>query len=325
MHTWVIIGLLAGLVSAVLFASAAAGSIVGLMVLFLLSPLPIAIAGLGWGWSAAAVGAVSGAAIIAIATTPRAAVFHLLALGMPAAVLSYFALLNRETVADPAGPPQTEWYPLGRVVAFAALWGGLLATFALLSTATDIEGLTQQLRATIERMFVRPDMPRPANMPKLTPEQLSQMTSLMVVSFAGITATSWFLLGIANLWLGGWVAAKSGRLVRPWPDLSTLALPRSAPLAFAAAIAGTFLPGIGGLVASGFAGALFAAFMLVGLAIVHHVSRGHAARGMIIAGVYASLLLLNPFSGIIIAMLGLAEPLSPLRRTPQPAPGSPYN
>ena len=319
-----IIGLVAGVVSAALFASAATGTLLGLLVLFLLSPLPVAVAGLGWGWSSATVAAISGAIVIALATTPRGAAFHLLALGLPAAGLSYFALLSRAAAAPDGSNPQIEWYPLGRLLAFTAGWGGVLAALSLLSTASDLDGLRQVLRETIEKSFVRTGGLRPPGAPEFTAEQIRSMTELMVLSFAGVTATCWFLIGVLNLWLGGLVAAKSGRLARPWPDLATLALPRWAPLAFAVAIGATFLPGYGGLIASGFASALFTAFLLVGLAIVHHVTRGHGARPMILGGVYAALLLANPFSSMILAMIGLAEPISPLRRRPTPAPGSPY-
>jgi hypothetical protein len=324
MNGSLLIGLVAGVVSALLFASAATGTLLGVLVLLLLSPLPVAIAGLGWGWPAAAVAALSGAGVVAGATTGRGAIFHLMALGLPAAGLSYFALLSRTATDGETGVQSVEWYPLGRLLAFAAGWAGVLAALSLLSAASDLDGLRTLLRETIERAFLRPAAQRPAGAPQLTADQIKAMTELMVLSFAGITATCWFLIGVLNLWLGGLVAAKSGRLVRPWPALSTLALPRSAPVAFAAAIAATFLPGYGGLIGSGFASALFAAYLLVGLAIIHHVTRGNPARPMILAATYAALMLLGPFGSILVSMIGIAEPISPLRRRPTPAPGSPF-
>jgi hypothetical protein len=316
------IGLLAGLVSAVVFGSANTGSALGLLVLFMVSPMPVAVAGLGWGWRAAAVAAAVGAVLIAGVLTPRAGLFHFLTLGLPAAVLSYFVLLNRD-VADDSGQTRTEWYPLGRVVGYAAIWAGVLAAFALLSTADDIEHLRSQIRTIVDRMFTVPADKRPPGMPQPRPEQVEQITALMVASFAGATATIWFVVGVLNLWLGGLVAAKSGRLARPWPELSTLALPRSMTIALAGSILGMFLPGLPGLMASGFASALFTAFALVGLAIIHRVTLGRPSRGLVLTATYASLMLLSPFSVFILSILGLAEPFSPLRRTPVPYPGSP--
>jgi hypothetical protein len=316
------IGLLAGLVSAVLFGSANTGTVLGLMILFMLSPMPIAVAGLGWGWRAAAVAALAGALIIAVGFSPRAALFFFLTLGLPAAVLSYFMLLNREWVDD-TGTTATEWFPIGRVVGYAALWAGALAAFALLTTADSVDALQAQIRPIVERMFKVPADKRPPGMPEMTREQLDQITSLMTASFPGVTATIWFMIGLLNLWLGGLVAQKSGRLARPWPELSLLAMPRPLPLVLAGTILFTFLPGMTGLVATGFASAIIIAYMLVGLAIVHRITLGKSNRGLILGAVYASLMFANPFSGLGLAVVGLAENFSPLRRNPLPPPGSP--
>lgn len=316
-----LIGLGAGLASAVLFASASTGTMLGIFILFLLSPLPVAIAGLGWQWTSAAVAAAAGAALVAIAGTPRAAIFYLLVLGVPTVVLVYLSLLNRGDPATVAGgtPSGIVWYPLGRVVTAATLWAGALAALALLTTANDIEGLRTVLRATFEKVFVD-GMPVPPGAERGIGEpEVAAFTELMVMSFAGAVATLWLAIAMFNLWLAAVVTRASARLLRPWPDLSAVALPRSLPLAFALAIASTFLlPGYAGLMASGFASALMFAFVLVGLAIIHHVTRGYGMRPAILGAVYATLVIFNPFSSLVLGMVGLAEPISPLRRRPPP-------
>lgn len=316
MQTNLLIGIGAGLLSALLFASASTGTLLGLFVLFFLSPMPIAIAGLGWGWRAAAIAAVAGAGAIGAITTPRGALLHVLAIGVPTAILSYLALLNRD-VRNADGAVATEWYPLGRIVAIAALIAGGLATIALLSTATDMQDLREQLRATVERMTTRPaNMPAPAGMPdSATPEQVGRLTDLVIGVFTASLASMWLGIAMLNLWLAARVVRKSDRLVRPWPDLSQLQLPRALPIALALALAGGFLAGFPGLVASGFASALFMAYMFVGLAIVHHLTRGHAQRPMILAGAYALLIVFGMVAAPALALIGLAEPFSPLRRT----------
>ena len=129
-------------------------------------------------------------------------------------------------------------------------------------------------------------------------------------------ASSWLVLAMVNLWAGGHVTRLSGRLVRPWPDLSALMLPGWMALAFAAAVLASMLPDMAGLVASGFASAFMFAFMLLGLAILHGVTRGSAARPMMLGLVYLSLLFLSPISSMAVAMVGLAEPLLRRRRPP---------
>lgn len=313
-----LIGLGAGVVSALLFASASSGTLLGLLVLFFLTPLPVAITGLGWGWPAAATAAITAPAVIAIVVAPRAAFFHFVALGLPTVILSYLVLLNRGSQDD--GAEAVEWYPIGRIVAIASLWAGGLAALALLTTATNIEGLRASLREMFERVFVQQMQSVQPGGQTLGEPEIAAFTELMVVSFAGAVATMWMAIAMLNLWLAGLVTRASGLLVRPWPELATLALPKQMPITFAAAIALTFLPGYPGLIASGFASAFVFAFLLVGLAILHYVTRGLGARGLILAAVYASLVFLNPFSGLAVATIGLAEPISPLKRKPPPSP-----
>lgn len=312
-----LIGVGAGLVSGLLFASASTGTLVGLLVLVFLTPLPVAIAGLGWGWPSAATAAVTAPVIIAVMLAPRAAALHLVALGVPTVILSYLTLLNRTVGGD--GEERVEWYPIGRIVGISAVLAGCIATLALLTTATDMDGLRATLRETFERGILQQIEAAQPGGQVLGEQEISTFTELMVVSFAGAIATMWMAIAMLNLWLAGLVTRASGILVRPWPELSALVLPRQMALAFAAAIALTFLPGYPGLIASGFASAFIFAFMLVGLAILHYVTRGLTFRGVLLFAVYASLILLNPFSGLAVAMIGLAEPISPLRRKLPPA------
>ena len=317
-----LIGVCAGLVSAMLFASASTGTILGLFVLFFLSPMPVAIAGLGWGWRAAVAAMFAAAVAIAVIGLARSAIFHVLAIGAPTAVMCYLALLNREATAD-AGPTHTEWYPVGRIVAVAALIAGGLAAAGLLSTASDVDGLREQLRATAERALARPPgMPTPAGTPPaISPEQLSGLVNILVAMFTPALSNMWLAIAMLNMWLAAHVVRKSDRLPRPWPDLSELRMPRAMPIALAVAVAATFLPGFAGFIGAGFTSAIILAYMLVGLAIIHNVSRGHSARSTILAGTYVILFVFYVISGPALAMIGLAEPISPLRRKPAP-PGT---
>jgi hypothetical protein len=323
MQTNLIIGLGAGLLSALLFASASTGTVLGLFVLFFLSPMPVAIAGLGWGWRSAAAAAAGAAIAIGLFAAPRGGMFHLLAIGAPTALLSYLALLNREALTV-TGSTSTEWYPLGRIVAIAALIAGGLAAIGLFVTASDVDGLRELLRGTLQRMLSRPaGAPVPAGAPEvITPEQITSLADVLIGLFTASLATTWFAVAMLNMWLAGHVVRKSERLVRPWPDLSELRLPTGLPIALALALAGSFVGGFAGLIASGFASAIMMAYVAVGLAILHNLTRGHPLRSMILAGIYASLLLFAVISAPVVALVGLAEPFSPLRRKPPQGPPS---
>jgi len=323
MPTLLLIGIGAGLVSALLFASASTGTVLGVLVLFFLSPLPVAIAGLGWGWMAAALAAASGSLLVAVLGTGRATLFYGLALGLPTAAMSYLVLLNRP-VPNAAGTPggSLEWYPIGHLLSWAALWAGCLATAGLLATASDVEGLRTALRSNFERFLASGGAVPGSEGGGLDENQLAVFVDLMVATFAGAVATLWMGIATFNLWVAGQVTRISNQLQRPWPDLSSIELPRRLPIVFAVAVAATFLPDLLGLIASGFASAILFAYMLVGLAIVHQLTRGMASRPLVLAAVYASLLFLSPFSNLLLALAGIAEPFSPLRRQPAP-PGPP--
>ena len=322
MRTGILIGLGAGLVSALVLVAAATGtSPLVLFFLFFLAPMPIIIVGLGWGWAASGVAAAAAAVAMLGLSQPRAAILHFVAIGLPMAMLAYFIMLNRLVGPAQGGTqPAVEWYPIGRVLAITVLIAGAIAALALFSVASDVAGLEKSIRQAVDR-FANSQLSLPGGEAKTPePEQLDAFAKLMTQSFAAAVASIWMFLAIFNLWLGGLVAKASGRLMRPWPDLSMITLPREAPLAFIGAIGLSFLPGYAGLIASGFAGALFLAYMLVGLAIIHNLTLGLGVRPLVLFATYFALFVFNPFSSIIIAMIAISEPILPFRRGAGPAP-----
>ena len=101
MPTGIIIGLGSGLVSALLFYSAARGGPLLRPFLLFLIPLPSLVAGLGWGWLAAAAAAVSGALMVGAIVGATTVLGYLLALGLPVVLAAYLAYLSRTGSADP--------------------------------------------------------------------------------------------------------------------------------------------------------------------------------------------------------------------------------
>jgi hypothetical protein len=324
MQLAILIAIGAGLASAALYASASTGTVLGVFVLFFMSPMPVAIAGLGWGWASGAIAATVGTLLASFIGGPRSGVVYLVALGAPAAVFSYLALLNRQVALEPeAGNGRagaaTEWYPIGRLVAWASLCAGLIAATALLGTASDAAGVRTALAEVLEKTRLAEAMGTGGR--ALTEREKTAFISLMAVLLPWAIATMWFTVAMLNVWAAGHVTRASGRLIRPWPDLSAITLPPALPLAFGAAVLGTFLTDMPGLIASGFASALMFAFMLQGLALLHRVTRVTSLRPAILGTVYASLLFLQPLSGLAVAMIGLAEPFLRSRIPPQGPPG----
>ena len=124
----VLIGLGAGAAAALLFASAMSGA--GLaVVLSILAPLPIMIAAMGWSHWAGLLAAVVAAAMLGAVSGLFAFVTFLATAGLPAWWLGYLALLGRP-VAN-GGATHMEWYPPGRLVLWAAVLGGAVASWTL--------------------------------------------------------------------------------------------------------------------------------------------------------------------------------------------------
>lgn len=303
----------AGVASAVLFLAAVQGGALGLLTSLFLAPLPIAIIGMGWGWRTAMLAAaVAAGGLLVVAPLP-ATVIHLAAIGLPMTGFAYLLSLNRDVQVG--NQTQTEWYPLGRVAGAIALWAAGISALAILATGTTLEGVRTALKGTIERFLEMQQGQLPAETAsEMTPERIEQFTELMLQVLPAGTATIWTLIAVMNLYFGAKVAQQSGRLLRPWPDLSVMSVPRSLGLAFAVAAIVSFTGGIAGLIASCFVWAFAMCFVLQGLAIIHQITRGQSFRGLLLFATYLALIILNPFSAILVALIGLAEPISPLRR-----------
>ena len=124
MARFLLLGAGAGLVSAALFASAATGTALA-GILFYLTPLPICLAGLGWGWTTAGVAALAGTLVAGGVLGPAAGAVFAGAIALPIAVLCYLALLSRPVAATGGQQAALEWYPIGRLVGWAAIVAGV--------------------------------------------------------------------------------------------------------------------------------------------------------------------------------------------------------
>jgi hypothetical protein len=312
-----IIGAGSGLVSAALFASAAtATALAG--VLFYLAPLPLCLAGLGWGGMAALVSAITGTIVIAASLGPATAAIFAISVAAPMALLTHLALLSRP-VAAPATPQgrvtQTvEWYPAGRLVGWAALMAGLLAAILVLIVGYDQDSYKEMIRQMLEHSSLK-ELDRDGTL--FTEETIASMSAMIARALPAAFAIVWLTITLFNLWMAGLIVNASGRALRPWPDLHALELPNALVPIFAAVLLASFVPGLPGLVATGFAGALLFAFVLQGLAVIHVYSRGVPFRALLLAAVYLGILLLG-WVAIVVAIVGLGEPVFRLRERGQP-------
>jgi hypothetical protein len=104
----------------------------------------------------------------------------------------------------------------------------------------------------------------------------------------------------------------SGRLGRPWPDLTELRLPRPAAIALLAAVLVSLAGGLIGVIAGVAASSLTIAYGILGFAILHAITRGMSGRPMILGASYAAVALLG-WPVLALCMLGLADALIDIR------------
>ena len=305
-----LIGAGSGLIAAALFASAAtATALAG--VLFYLAPLPVCLAGLGWGGRAALLSAVTGTVVIAAALGVATAAVFAISIAAPSALLTHLALLSRPaTTQQGQQVAALEWYPPGRIVGWAALLAGLLAGLLVLFLGYDQETYRESIREILNHSALKELDP---NGTLFTEDTIANLSTVLARALPAAFAVVWLTITLFNLWMAGLIVNASGHALRPWPDLDALELPNAFLLVFAGALAASFLPGLPGLLATGLAGALLFAYVLQGLAVIHVYSQGVPARGLLLATVYLGILLLG-WVAVIVAILGLAEPLLGLRQ-----------
>ena len=286
----ILVGFGAGLAGAALFGSVASGSLAASL-LFYIAPLPILIAGLGWSPAAGLIAAASATAIVSLFSGLLFAAVAVIAFG--AWWLGYLTLLARPVSAERGGG--LEWYPLGRLVIWAAAIGTLVVLEAIPNFGTDQVSLQAALRRSYQQLLQDP-----------------ATIDLLVIAVPPAAAAFSTLANLLNLWLAGWIVKISGRLSRPWPDLSALTLPPATLGVLALAIAASLLPDLLGILSGAGAASLVMVFAVLGLAVLHSITRGMRSRILVLATMYAAALVFA-WPLLLISLVGVAETMFNIR------------
>lgn len=307
MPTGILIGIGSGLASAVLAYSAVRGNVLLKLVLFILTPLPVLIVAFGWGVIATVAGALAGAVIMTIAGGPALGLTFLLVLGIPAMLVAWLADLGRPSVDGLT----TDWFPAGGILAAFATYGGLIPVFFLPFVGGTYTTMKPQMLPFVSRAMKQ--MQAQFGAQPLTDAQIEAFTDIMITALPASIAAYWVLLFAINVYLAGRIALASGRFIRPWPDLHALQPPPWLALALAATMLLTMLSGGPRVLGASMTGALIVAFTLYGLSVIHAISRGRVPWMLWLT--YAGLLNpAGPYATILVALLGLIEPLINLRK-----------
>lgn len=324
MRSALLIGLAAGLVSAGVAISAARGAPTLQSVMLMLSPLPLLIAGLGWGWIAALAGGLVGSAALALGVRPSTGLSFAIMAGAPTVLFSYLVYLARDRRDSQSnGGPATEWFPIGSIVGALGLWGAAVPLLMLPMIGGSFEVLRELFRAYYKGVF---DMAvREFGIAPPSAEAIDAAVSVGVSLMPAMMASTWTMMFAVGLYLAARVVKTSGLHARPWPDLAALKLPRDVPFVFAAALVASTFPGLPHIIGSALAGGLLVAFMIVGLATLHTLAR--TGKRWLLWLAYGGMLVLWPVGayliGLVLAVIGLADPVLKIRERHALPPSAP--
>lgn len=266
--------------------------------------VPLAYVGLSYGFGqAVATAALTLLMAATLLSVPIAITYAVLIIG-PVLFLIRQSLLSRQTEDE-----AFEFYPLDKLIllglaitaggtvliylAFAGQDGGLPGLFArAMWQAPEIRDALSQ----IYDISSQQDMNAIANL-------------VLVTGLA-----SWPLIVLGNLQIGQTASTYFGRNLRPTPNYEALRLPEwLVYLLLASMVSGVVLSGWPANLATALAAICTIAYFLLGLAIIHAISRGWNGRVFVLAGLYF-LLMVAAWVIIPVSLLGLLDTRLNFRR-----------
>ncbi len=289
-----------GLSSAVLYASALNGIAVGVLMTYL-AQLPLFIAGLAMGIKATAVAGTAGIIALAIIGGHEPGLIYALTTALPVTILVTLALRKRLWTDG-----QEDWYPPGKLLQGAAVWGGVLLVLAAIVFGSFGNGFHASVAAFVGSLS---EGFRQATGQNAPPDALAGIADIL----PAIGALSWMLMATVNGLLAQMLVTRFGKNLRPGLHMDEIHVPLTwAGLIAAAAALKYVLPGDLGYTMANLAVVLAYPLLFQGLSVVHAAMASVGAWTIGYVAFYVTMLFFGWLALPVVA-LGLAEPVLKLR------------
>lgn len=282
---------------------------------------PVLAIGLYLGSALAGISAGITALLLLLNFNALSSVFYIVGTGLPALLI-----IDRALISQPGATPKTlEWCPAGRILGWLTAYAisilGCVAIYFAFSGDTMVTVSHNYLRDFFAQILdpsnanFRSDAER-----TLVKKFLAVATIQMAPLFTGFLLSVYLLMLVVNATMTQGILNRARLSRRPSPSYVTMDLPRWLSGALAAAVVAAVLPGTIGVLGKNAVMVVSIPFLLLGLTVIHTLSRRTPNPGMVLVAIYFALFLLVAlvnFSLPILALLtllGIAEQWTSLRQ-----------
>lgn len=283
-------------------------------------PAPVLAVGLGLGATLASISAAIAALLVLIGFNSLNSLAYIAGTAIPAMIIVRQALISQPS----AMPGKRDWYPPGLILGWLVAYGLIMLSLVTLYFALATDGLQSASHAVLREIFSQ--LIQQSGMSTGAGARGAQMADIaeilarqMAPVLPGMLLAGSLLILVPNATITQGVLARTGYALRPSPPYAALELPRWLAGALALALVVTFLPGALGGFGRNAALLLSTPFLLVGLAVIHTLSRRAPKPGSVLGAFYVGLFLAGILLGLaipllaLIALLGIVEQFVSLR------------
>ena len=274
--------------------------------LFTFAQLPLFLVGLSSGATAILIAGAVGTLATAVLAGPAGALIYVLVTAAGPLLLTRRALLARSTEQG------TDWMPAGELLVWLAGIAAIYLVAAMLAFASSEGGLLGVLTVFLIEALgqLQGQFPDILNLDAgITLEDVANEIGPLIPAALLVW---WMSLVIANGAIAQGILVRSGRNLRPSPHFESLTLPNWLAGALMASLVMSIMGGTPGFIGGTLAAMVLMVYFILGLAVVHAMSRAWNARGLALTGFYFVLVVFG-WLMLLVAVLGLFEQWTGLR------------